>query len=36
MEELFEVLKDLENQGCTFKCGVKEKRRKKEMSKAMQ
>ena len=35
MEGLFEVLKEFENQGCTIECGVKEKRRKKEMSEAM-
>ena len=33
MEELFEVLKELEDQGCTIECGWKEKKRKKDMSK---
>ena len=28
MEEIFEVLKELENQGCTIECGVIEKSRK--------
>ena len=35
MEGLFEVLKEFEDKGCTIECGVKEKRRKKEMGEAM-
>ena len=35
MEEIFEVFKELENQGCTIECGVNEKSRRKEMSEAM-
>ena len=35
MEELFEVFKELEDQGCTIECGWKEKERKKTMSEAM-
>ena len=35
MEEIFEVFKELEDQGCTIECGVIEKSRKKEMSEAM-
>ena len=35
MEKLFEVIKELEDQGCTIECGWKEKQRKKEMSEAM-
>ena len=35
MEEIVEVFKELEDQGCTIECGVIEKSRKKEMSEAM-
>ena len=35
MEGFFEVLKELEEKGCTIECGWKEKKRKKEMSEAM-
>ena len=35
MEEIFEVFKELEDEGCTTECGWKEKQRKKEMSEAM-
>ena len=35
MEGLFEVLKELEKQGCTIEIGWKEKQRKKEMGEAM-
>ena len=35
MEKIFEAFKELEDQGCTIECGVKEKSRRKEMSKAM-
>ena len=35
MEGLFEVLKELEKQGCTIKCGWKETKKKKYMSEAM-
>ena len=35
MEGLFELLKALEDQGCTVECGWKEKQRKKDMSEAM-
>ena len=35
MEEIFEVLKEFENEGITIECGWKEKERKKRMSKAM-
>ena len=35
MEEIFEVFKELEDQGCTIECGVNEKSRRKEMSEAM-
>ena len=35
MEKIFEVFKELENQGCTIECGVIEKSRRKEMSEAM-
>ena len=35
MEKIFEVFKEFENQGFTIECGVKEKKRKKEMSEAI-
>ena len=35
MERLFEVLKELEEQGCEIEIGWKEKQRKKEMGEAM-
>ena len=35
MKEIFEVFKELEDQGCTIECGVIEKSRRKEMSEAM-
>ena len=35
MEEIFEVFKELEDQGCTIECGVNEKYRRKIMSEAM-
>ena len=35
MEGFFEVLKELEEKGCTIECGWKGKKRKKEMSEAM-
>ena len=35
MEEVFEVFKELEDEGFTNKCGWREKQRKKEMSEAM-
>ena len=35
MEEVFEVFKVLEDEGCTIECGVNEKSRKKDMSEAM-
>ena len=36
MEEIFEVFKDFEDQGCTIECGVNEKYRRKNMSEAIQ
>ena len=35
MEEIFEVFKELEDQGCTIECGVNEKYRRKIMIEAM-
>ena len=35
MEAVFEVFKELEDEGCTIECGVIEKSRRKEMSEAM-
>ena len=35
MEEVFEVFKELEDEGFTNKCGWRKKQRKKEMSEAM-
>ena len=35
MEAVFEVIKELEDEGYTIECGWKEKQRKKEMSEAM-
>ena len=35
MEEIFEVFKELEDQGCTIECGVNEKFRRKIMSEAI-
>ena len=35
MEEIFEVFKDFEDQGCTIECGVNEKYRRKNMSEAI-
>ena len=35
MEEIFEVLKEFENEGITIECGWKENERKKRMSEAM-
>ena len=35
MEEIFEVLKEFENEGITIECGWKEEERKKRMSEAM-
>ena len=35
MEAVFEALKELEDEGCTIKCGVIEKSRRKEMSEAV-
>ena len=35
MEKIYEVFKELEDEGCIIECGVNEKSRRKDMSEAM-